>query len=813
MVHLPRTTTIRGQLTRQMLAVGILPLAVLGTVAYLTMSSAIHIFDRGLETSAHTMESRVVGATLTRTAEDVTARIDGYIEERVKDVLIWASDPLVIEAAVRASAQASAHGWPGYPEIAHDPRTIARIEEDMNAARSLNPVPAATQYLKDQLALSKVFKEVFFTDRNGYNAAISNRTSDFVQSDEAWWVNAWTKGVDIGGSSQNPLTTKRVETSGVRVAFDESAGVWSVTIAVRIERPRTREPLGVMKAVLDVSAVQALASDAARKIPGGEVKVLIAATGDLVADTSVKHARNLIMASEGNLLSRRFGPAQLVSRTDGPRSGYLLGPSEFHGTASPVDQVIGYAKSGGRGGFKDVPGFEGLGWATIVGQEKQLAFAALDDLKQVQGALAGQRRWLPALVLGVAGVAALGIVGVGTVLGRRIGTPLQDLAAAARRVSDGDLGVQVPVRSEDEIGRLTATFNDTIVRLRSQVQTEAERDEERRTRQELQRNITRFMDTVMEVSQGDLSRRAEVTSDVLGGVVDAVNVMVEEIAAIVASVRAAAVEVAAGSRKISVAADDTARGAQAQTREAMSATTATEGLAVSVRQVATSTDESARAAHQALEAAQKGDVAVRGSLDGMQRIRRGVQAISKRIKSLGDRSLEISVIVSTIEEIAGQTNLLALNATIEAAGAGEAGLRFGVVADEIRKLAERVARATRDIAALIKTIQAETQEAVLVTEHGTTEVESGYAVTLQAGTSLEEIAAQAQRSAGLAQEISLATAQQAQATDSVAVSVQSISGVAVDIERGVLETRKTIDELVKVADELTSTIARFKLPA
>jgi methyl-accepting chemotaxis protein len=813
MVQRKKATTIRSKLTRQMLVVGIVPLVVLGGVAYFTMSSAVNLFGRGLESSAQAMESGVVGATLTKAAEDVTARIDSYVEERVKDVVIWASDPLVIEAAVRANALARARGWPGYPEITQDPKIIDRIEEEMKASRTLNPVPATTQYLKDQLALSKVFKEVFFTDKGGYNAAISNMTSDFVQSDEEWWVNAWTKGIDIGGTSQNPLTMKKSAATGARVTYDESAGVWSIAISVRIDHPRTKEPLGVMKAVLDISAVQAIASRAALKIRGGDVKVLVAATGDLIADTSVQHARKFIMSTEGNLLSRHFKPAQAIAERGGLRSGYLIGQSDFHGTAQAVDQVSGFAKSAEKGEFKDVPGFEGLGWAAVVGQEKHLAFAALDELTRVQRALVGQRRWLQALILGVVVLATLAILGLGAVLGRRIATPIQELSVAAKRVSDGDLGVQVRVRSEDEIGRLTQTFNDTVVRLRSQVQTETERDEERRTRLELQRNITRFLDTVMEISQGDLTKRGEVTADVLGSVVDATIVMVEEIAAIVGSVRTAALQVAGSASDMMVAAGDMTNGAQAQTREAMSVTTAMEELTLSVRQVAASAEDSAQAAQQALKAAKKGDDAVRESLDGMQRIRREVQAISKRIKNLGDRSLEISAIVSTIEDIAGQTNLLALNATIEAAGAGEAGLRFAVVADEVRKLAERVARSTKYIASLIKNVQSETQEAVLVTEHGTNEVESGYQLTVQAGASLKEIAAVAKRSAGLAQDISLATAQQARGTETVAAAVQSISSVAVETEHGVLRTRKTIDELVKVAEELTSTLARFKLAA
>ena len=430
--------------------------------------------------------------------------------------------------------------------------------------------------------------------------------------------------------------------------------------------------------------------------------------------------------------------------------------------------------------------------------------------RAVIDAAAVQAGWVLLATFG--GVAVLAIA-AGIVFGRRITRPLTNLIEVAQRVGRGDLSATVPVSTRDEVGLLTATFNDTIVRLRSQVQTEAERDEERRTRQELQKNITRFLDTVVEVSQGDLTRRGEVTNDVLGSVVDAINVMIEEIAAIVGAVRTAALHVAASSGDMIGAAADMTHGAQAQTREAMSVTTAMEALTLSVRQVAASAEDSARAAQQALEAARKGDDAVRESLDGMQRIRREVQAISKRIKSLGDRSLEISAIVSTIEDIAGQTNLLALNATIEAAGAGEAGLRFAVVADEVRKLAERAARATKDIAGLIKTVQAETQEAVLVTEHGTNEVESGYHITVQAGASLKEIATVAQRSAGLAQDISRATAEQARGTETVAVSVQSISSVAVETEHGVLRTRKTIDELVKVAEELTSTLARFKLAA
>ncbi len=805
--------SIRARLTTQMLLVGIGPLLIVGVAAYYALTNSVDLFGRGLDGSVKAMERLVVGASMVKAADDLTAQMDAYIEERVKDVTIWASEPSVVEAAVKADAMARRRGWPAYPEISADNAAVERIEAEMKVTRALDPVPGVGQYLKDQLTQSHVFREVFFTDRNGYNVAVSNPTSDFVQSDEEWWVNAWTHGVDIGGTSKNPRAVKAAGPTGARVTYDESAGVWSVAISVRIDHPRSKQPLGVMKAVLDISAVQTLASRMATKIPGADVKVLVAATGELIADTSVKHAKRFIMSKEGNLLTKKFTPATLLARPDGPRSGYLVGTGESHGAATLPDQVIGYARSAGKGEFKDLPTFEGLGWGVVVGQEKKTAFAALGELTKVRETMETQRRYFQGLIIGITVLASVAIIALGAVLGRRISVPILELGRAAQRVSVGDLTVKVPVRSRDEVGQLASTFNDTVVRLRSLVQTEAERDEERRRREELQRNISRFLDVATEVAQGDLTRRGEVTSDVLGSVVDAINVMIDEIGRTVAEVRAAAEQVSASAAEMISAMERTASGARAQAREAVGVSAAVEGLTRSMRQVAEHAEGSARAARQALDSATRGEDAVRASLGGMQRIRGEVQGISKKIKSLAERSMEVSQIVTTVEEIASQTHLLSLNAAIEAAGAGEAGLRFAVVADEVRKLAERSAKAAKDIVVLIKGIQAETQEAVVAMEEGTREVETGYAVTVQAGDSLREIGEISRKSSGLAEEISSASRDQVRGVESAAVAVQSIAGVAVQTEKAVTETRKTMDQLVRVADELVASLSRFRLGA
>ena len=411
------------------------------------------------------------------------------------------------------------------------------------------------------------------------------------------------------------------------------------------------------------------------------------------------------------------------------------------------------------------------------------------------------------LFLGAAAVAIL----AGALFARHITKPIAQLAAVAKRVGQGDLSQLVPVVSRDEIGELAATLNQTIVRLRSQVQTETERDEERRKRQELQQNIARFLNTVMEISQGDLTKRGVVTSDVLGNVVDGVNLMVEQLATIITDVRQAALRVASSANQMIVSTGQMAIGAEAQSRDAMGMSNAVDALNVSVHQVAESAEASAVAARDALEAAQIGEQAVRNSLEGMQRIRGEVQGIARKIRSLGDRSLEISEIVDTIRDIALQTDLLALNAAIEAAGAGEAGLRFAVVAEEVRKLSERAATATRRVVMLIKNVQVETQEAIAATDQGTSEVEADYRITLETGNSLREISEIAQKSAKLAQDISIATQHQVRGAESVAVGAQSIAAVTVHTEQGVVRTRKAVEELVQVAEELTASLSRFKL--
>ena len=406
-------------------------------------------------------------------------------------------------------------------------------------------------------------------------------------------------------------------------------------------------------------------------------------------------------------------------------------------------------------------------------------------------------------LLGAIGLALAALVSLAVVLSRSVLKPLGELARFSERLAAGDARARAEVASQDEFGVIAENCNRSAAKVAQAITNQQAQDL-------LQRSITDLLNTINQVARGDLTIRGKVTNDALGNVVDSVNFMLDNFTKVLERVRKAAIDVSTSANQILDAADDMTAGATQQDQEITNTSSAVEELTVSMKQVSNNAEASAEAARRALDAAEQGNRAVNDTLDGMQRIRSSVQATAKKIKSLGDRSLEISEIINVINDITEQTNLLALNAAIEAARAGDAGRGFAVVADEVRKLAEHSRSATKDIAALIKAIQAETNEAVIVMEEGTREVESGAGLADQAGKALEAISSVVRQSAELVQEISLASKQQVRGTEGVANAMQIISGITRQTTQGARQTASTVGNMVRLSEQLNEALAQFR---
>ncbi|MGB4067494.1 MAG: methyl-accepting chemotaxis protein [Nitrospira sp.] len=411
---------------------------------------------------------------------------------------------------------------------------------------------------------------------------------------------------------------------------------------------------------------------------------------------------------------------------------------------------------------------------------------------------------LTKIMLGGAAVALLLAIAIGYFLARSIVRDIIHVADVATQAAAGNLLARAKLESDDEVGHMAKAFNIMLDRITALVSTEEERDR-------MQKQLVQFLVLVSDVGKGDLTKRGEVTADMFGNLADGFNLMIQRFSQLMKHVRQAAERVNSSASKLRDNAGQMAGTARHQADESIKALGAVEQLASSMRQVTETAGASSDAARQVLKATEDGRLAVQETVHDMQRIQLAVQRMSKQIKALGDRSLEISQIVSTIRDIANQTNLLALNAAIEAAGAGEAGARFGVVADQVRKLAESSTQATREIADLVKVIQSETQHAVVAMEHETQAVEAGSASALRTGDVFKDISTIAQRSAELAQSIAAAAADQTVSTDQVGRSIKDFTGGAVATQKATDSARATVEDMVTLAEGLTTSVSQFKL--
>jgi twitching motility protein PilJ len=342
---------------------------------------------------------------------------------------------------------------------------------------------------------------------------------------------------------------------------------------------------------------------------------------------------------------------------------------------------------------------------------------------------------------------------------------------------------------------------------------EAERQEQeaKRVNDANQAAILRLMNELQTVAEGDLTQQATVTEDITGAIADSVNYTVEELRSLVEQVQTTVARVTDTTQQVEQTSTELLAASTEQLREIRETGESVLQMAGRINDVSSQAQETAQVARQSLQAAETGLQAVQNSIGGMNAIRDQIQETSKRIKRLGESSQEIGEITELISDITEQTNVLALNAAIQAASAGEAGRGFSVVAEEVQRLAERSGDATRQIAAIVRTIQTDTQDAVAAMERSTQGVVEGARLSDAAGAALGDIDRVTRELSELIGRISQQASEEAVSANVVAENIQHIFAVTEQTGDGTRSTAQMVRELSRTAEELRQSVARFKV--
>ncbi len=416
-------------------------------------------------------------------------------------------------------------------------------------------------------------------------------------------------------------------------------------------------------------------------------------------------------------------------------------------------------------------------------------------------------------------LALLADVFLALLLGRAIVTPVQKLRHMAESFSQGKREVRVEATATDEIGELTATFNqmaDNIVATetdldRQKRQQEAEARKQRQEKENLQQEVTKLLLEIEGAQRGDLTVKGQVTEGVVGSIADAFNTTVSKLRQLLVQVQSVSNQVSEKAQGGETSVRQLSYAALTQSSEIDRALKNVAEINDSIQKVADSATEAADIAHQALNKTQEGDATMDETVDSIENIRTKVADTAKKVKQLAESSQEISQIVNIISGISEKTNLLAFNASVEAARAGEHGEGFKIVADEVRRLADRVTEATKDIQQLVNTIQKETGSVLETIESSTTEVVNGTKLVGKTKQILQDLAGTSQTIDQYIQEISNSTRAQTNASEQVNQTIEKVAQIATENSSEAQEVLKALRILVEESEELQSSVARFQL--
>ncbi|MGE5315835.1 MAG: methyl-accepting chemotaxis protein [Acidobacteriota bacterium] len=453
-----------------------------------------------------------------------------------------------------------------------------------------------------------------------------------------------------------------------------------------------------------------------------------------------------------------------------------------------------------------------------------LAAMQIDEAKAVQDQNDSESQaamWAVALVMVIGTCAATAL---SLYIAQHIGKPVRALFSAASKVAKGDLSVSVEAAANDEIGRLSRMFNNMVADIRrsqQDLQTEKAGVEKKveaavasiRQQQEyLQSSIDMLLSAMHRFADGDLTVSVQAEkNDEIGKLFDGFTQSVAQVRTILLRIAEAMAALASAGEEISSSTEEMAAGAQEQMQQASQVSGAISEMTRTIMDTTKNAAIAAETARAAGDNAKEGGRIVTDTIGGMKRIADVVKDAALTVTALGTSSDQIGEIIQVIEDIADQTNLLALNAAIEAARAGEQGRGFAVVADEVRKLAERTTKATKEIAGMIRQIQKDTADAVQSMNRGTKEVEEGRSLAEKSGDSLRLIIDGAEKAVNAARQVAAASEEQATSAEEIGKTIDAITNVTQESAAGTQQIARAAEDLNRLTQNVQSLLEQFVL--
>ena len=758
--------TLRRRLLSSVLPAVLIPLVTASMIGY-------YVTERraNTQTQARQEEDAVL------TASTVTA----FIRDSFKIPNLLASNADLIQAMKAGTQEANNQGL--------SQQSIEALEKKFAATKLLKVNAELNNYL-EQIVKSSDIIEIFYTERNGFNIAFSNPTSDFVQRDEGWWQTSQKEGKAIDEPE-----------------FDKSANATVFALSKAVKDTQTGEFLGVIKTSIPVTVLDStLAAYLATGLKKSQIVQVVDSQAGSVMSTITPEGSIEIQKSVGGATILQAAKTMSDSVQNGQNLDELKQLIEQEANFSKI--VLKQEKIFSEASVLVELEYQGKIYDISTIPNTDLVTIQAVDIAEV--AAAGRSLLTVFALTGVVlGTVSLGLI---LLLAQQLSVPLTNLSGKTQQVAAGNLNVTADVEGTLETRTLASNFNQLVSQVKNLLEEQKSlTDQQRLEKEQLELAIYTLLDEVSEATNGDLTVRANLDSLELSTVADLFNAIIGNLQEIAIEAKQSTSQVGSSLKQNESAIRLLAEQAIAEAQETRDTLMSVEQMSQSIQAVAANANQAEKIADDTYNTVVSSTNNMDLTVSSILELRTTVGQTAKKMKRLGESSQKISQVVSFIEEIALKTNILAINASVEAGRAGEYGQGFTIVAEQVAALAEQSANATKEIAIIVTEIQAETKVVNEAMESGTTQVVETSRLVESTKQSLGLALEKSQSINQLMESISQSTISQATTSQNVTSLMQKIANLSEITSQSSEKVAKSIVETAQIAAKLESTVAQFKV--